>query len=58
MGIISPVAGLGGLLQANLALNYILELRQNFKEFLLFDTVNLNLKKISVKKNIKCEICN
>ena len=57
MGIIASVAGIGGLFQANLALNYILGLRRNFKEFVLFDSVYLELKKISVKKNPVCKIC-
>ena len=47
MGIIASVAGIGGLFQANLALNYILGLRRNFKEFVLFDSVYLELKKMS-----------
>ncbi len=58
MGIISTVAGLGGIIQANFAINYILGLNTNFKQLILFDCVNLNLKKIVIKKNQKCEICN
>ena len=45
MGIIASVAGIGGLLQANLALNYVLGLRQKFDEFILFDSISLDVKK-------------
>ncbi len=58
MGIIASVAGLGGIIQANLALNYILKLNSNFKELILFDCMNFELKKITIKKNKSCEICN
>ena len=44
MGILSSTAGIGGLIQANLALNYILGLKVDFKELLLFDCMNFNLK--------------
>ena len=57
MGIIASVAGIGGLLQANLALNYVLGLRQKFDEFILFDSISLDVKKISVKKNSYCKTC-
>lgn len=58
MGIISSVAGLAGLLQANLTINYILGLKTSFKEFILLDCINLDMKKISIKKNRQCKICN
>jgi molybdopterin/thiamine biosynthesis adenylyltransferase len=58
MGIIAPVAGLGGLIQANLAINFILKLKSNFKELILFDCLNLDLKKIKITKNKKCTVCN
>ena len=57
MGIIASVAGIGGLFQANLALNYVLGLRQKFDEFILFDSISLDVKKISVKKNSDCKTC-
>ena len=57
MGIIAPVAGLGGLIQANLAINFILKLKGNFKELILFDCLNLDLKKIKIYKNKKCSEC-
>ncbi len=58
MGIIASVAGLGGLIQANLAINFILKLKINFKELILFDCLNLDLKKIKIKKNKNCTECN
>ncbi len=57
MGITAPVAGLGGLIQANLAINYILNFDVNFKELILLDCTSLNTRKIILKKNLKCKIC-
>ncbi len=57
MGIIASVAGLGGIIQANLAINYILKLNSNFKELILLDSINLDIKKIKIKKNKHCKIC-
>ena len=57
MGIIASVAGLGGIIQANLALNYILNLHNNFKELILLDSVKLDIKKIRIEKNKNCKVC-
>ena len=57
MGIIATVAGLGGIIQANLALNYILQLNSNFKELILLDSINLDITKIKIEKNKHCKIC-
>jgi len=57
MGIIASVAGLGGIIQANLVLNYILNLHNNFKELILLDSVKLDIKKIKIEKNRNCEVC-
>ena len=57
MGIIASVAGLGGIIQANLALNYILNLHNNFRELILLDSVKLDIKKIKIQKNKNCEVC-
>ncbi len=57
MGILSSTAGIGGLIQANLALNYVLGLGGNFREFILFNCMNFNLKKIKINKNKKCQTC-
>ena len=58
MGIIAPVAGLGGIIQANLAINFILKFKVNFKELILLDCQNFSLKKIKILKNINCKECN
>ena len=57
MGIIASVAGLGGIIQANLALNYILKLHNNFKELILLDSIRLDIKKIKIEKNKNCKVC-
>ena len=57
MGIIASVAGLGGIIQANLALNHILNLHNNFKELILLDSVKLDIKRIKIEKNKNCEVC-
>ena len=57
MGIIASVAGLGGIIQANLALNYILNLHNNFKELILLDSLKLDIKKIKIEKNKNCKVC-
>ncbi len=57
MGIMASVAGLGGIIQANLALNHILELKSNFKELILLDSLKLDIKKIKIEKNKNCKIC-
>ena len=57
MGIIASVAGLGGIIQANLALNYILNLHNDFKELILLDSVKLDIKKIKIEKNKNCKVC-
>ena len=57
MGIIASVAGLGGIIQANLALNYILNLHNNFNELILLDSEKLDIKKIKIEKNKNCEVC-
>ena len=57
MGIIASVAGLGGIIQANLAVNHILNLKSNFKEIILLDSSKLDIKKIKIEKNKNCDIC-
>ena len=57
MGILASVAGLGGIIQANLALSYILKLNSNFRELILLDSVKLDIKKIKIEKNKNCKIC-
>jgi sulfur carrier protein ThiS adenylyltransferase/adenylyltransferase/sulfurtransferase len=57
MGMIASVAGLGGIIQANLALNHILKLNSNFRELILLDSLKLDIKKIKIDKNENCKIC-
>ena len=57
MGIIASVAGLGGIIQANLALNHILNLHNNYKELILLDSVKLDIKRIKIEKNKNCQVC-
>ena len=58
-GIVSPVAGFGGVLQAMLAIKLIVSSSQKiFQELILFDTFEGNFQKIRTKKNPRCKICN
>lgn len=57
-GIVSSVAGIGGLFQANMTLNILIDNDQKkFKELILFDCKNNNLKKIKTKKDLNCNVC-
>lgn len=59
LGIIPPVAGLGGILQANTAIKVILNKnREMFNEFILFNSFNSIYKKLNLKKNKECPLCN
>ena len=58
MGIIAPVAGLGGVLQAVTTIKTIISPSLNiFKELIIFDTFNSNFIKIKIAKNSKCKVC-
>ena len=58
MGIISPVAGFGGVMQSLLAIDIILDCDTNiFKELLIFDCFERNFRKIKITKNNNCKIC-
>ena len=57
-GIISSVAGLGGLFQSLCVVKAILKKDQTmYNEFLIYDCLNLNQKKISCFKDTSCSIC-
>ena len=57
-GIISSVAGLGGLFQSLCVVKAILKKDQRmYKEFLMYDCLNLNQKKISYQKDPNCSVC-
>ena len=58
LGIISPVAGFGGVLQAMLTIKLIISSSQKiFQELILFDTFERNFQKIKIKRNPDCKIC-
>ena len=58
MGITAPVAGIGGLFQAMLTINVIIDNSNGlFKELILFDSFNRTFRKIKIKKNPRCKIC-
>jgi adenylyltransferase/sulfurtransferase len=59
MGIVSPVAGFGGVMQSLLIIDIILDSDANiFKELLIFDCLKRNFRKIKIKKDSSCKICN
>ena len=61
MGMVSPVAGFGGIMQAISVVNIILGCDNSiFKEMIIFDSFARSLKKIKVKKiiNVKSAIIN
>ncbi len=57
MGILAPVAGLGGLFQANLLINNVLKKEINYNQLILFSCSEFRMRKITFKKNIDCKIC-
>ena len=53
-GIVAPVAGFGGVLQAMLTVKLIISSSQKFfQELILFDTFERNFQKIRTKKKSK-----
>ena len=59
MGIVSPVAGFGGVMQSLLIIDIILDCDTNiFKELLIFDCLKRNFRKIKITKDNGCKICN
>ena len=50
-GIVAPVAGFGGVLQAMLTIKLIISRLKNFSELILFDTFGRNFQKIKIKRN-------
>ena len=54
-GIFSPVAGIIGTLQANEVLKTILNLKDDLSNnILIFNSLNMSLRKVKITKNIKC----
>ena len=59
LGILSTVAGIGGMFQANMALNIILEKSNKlFKIFHLYNSLTGENKIIEISKNKSCKVCN
>lgn len=57
-GIISSVAGIGGLLQANMVLNIVTNRSHDkYKEFVIFNCESNKSTNIKVKKDKRCKIC-
>jgi len=57
-GVIAPVAGFGGVLQAILTIKLIISSSQKiFQELILFDTFERNFQKIRIKRDPGCKIC-
>ena len=57
-GIISSVAGIGGLLQANMVLNIVTNGKDDkYKEFVIFNCERNKSTNIKVKKDKRCKIC-
>jgi molybdopterin/thiamine biosynthesis adenylyltransferase len=58
MGIVSPIAGFGGIMQAITVVNIILGCKNKiFRELIIFDGFTRDMKKIRIEKNVKCKIC-
>ena len=54
-GIFSPVAGIIGTLQANEVLKSILNLKDDLSDnILIFNSLNMSLRKVKIIKNIEC----
>ena len=59
MGVVSPIAGFGVIMQAISVVNIVLGCDNKiFREIIIFDGFSRNMKKIKVKKSTKCKICN
>lgn len=57
-GIISPVAGLGGILQTNYVVNAILKKNSlMYRQLLIYNCLNANQSKINYQKDKECKIC-
>lgn len=54
-GIFYPVAGIIGTLQANEVLKSILNLKDDLSDnILIFNSLNMSLRKVKIIKNIEC----
>lgn len=58
LGMISTVAGMGGILQANHSLKVILKLDEHmFKKLIIYDCQSNKQVSINLKKDINCTLC-
>jgi len=56
--ILGPVAGVIGCIQATEAIKFILNKKELLtNQLLVFDSINMSCRKISIKRNIKCSVC-
>ena len=58
-GVLAPVAGLVGTIQALQAIKVILELGDQLSgSLLLIDALDLSFRKVKISKDLKCPVCN
>ena len=58
-GVLAPVAGLVGTIQALQAIKVILELGDRLCGYLLLiDALDLSFRKVKISKDLKCPVCN
>ena len=58
-GVLAPVAGLVGTIQALQAIKVILELGDQLSgSLLLVDALDLSFRKVKISKDMKCPVCN
>ena len=58
-GVLAPVAGLVGTIQALQAIKVILELGDQLcGSLLLIDALDLSFRKVKISKDLKCPVCN
>ena len=58
-GVLAPVAGLVGTIQALQAIKVILELGDQLSgSLLLVDALDLSFRKVKISKDLKCPVCN
>jgi adenylyltransferase/sulfurtransferase len=58
-GVLAPVAGLVGTIQALQAIKVILQLGDQLSgSLLLVDALDLSFRKVKISKDLKCPVCN
>ena len=56
-GIFSPIAGLAGVMQAHIALKEIIGIGKEDKNFILFNGLKNEFKKMKIQKDKSCSVC-